>query len=477
MCGLIGILSREDAASRLIAGCKRLQNRGERSVRVVTFDGNLFHSHGGLKPPSLQFFDFDPRRLPGASGIAHTRYATVGDVDMASLERNIQPVLSDRPGMATCDNGDLVNIRALSRRLKDDGFSFQTQVDAKVIQNTLINHLISAKFYQARGVTGFARILFDCVRRSILEMNGAYSVLCLMEQGLLGFKDRHGIRPLSFAHRLDEKGEIVEWAFASESSVFNYFGDYHGITEVRPGEAVFVSHKIMDKPIQERLVEDREAFCFFEFCYFSRPDSTFKGHYVEVVRQRLGGILAEEFAHLKEDVDMVCGVPGTAITTGLAFAHALGLPYHQAIIKIGEKRSFQETTPDKRKKAIDDKYIFIRHFIEGKCIAIVDDSNVRGLTGQELAARLFSLGAREVRLLYYTPAIIGSCYYGIDTPNEEDLVAHNRSHEDIRGIMGCDGVYYISLDGLIRGLKIPKDQLCLACLTKDYPTDISISGC
>jgi amidophosphoribosyltransferase len=475
MCGVIGIISREPVSGRLISGSERLQNRGERSVRIVTYDRekNLFFQNGGLKPPSLQFFDFNPNNAPGCSGIAHTRYATVGDLDPASLSRNIQPVLTDRPGMATCSNGDLVNHHSLMQKLRDNGFSFDTQVDAKVTQHILIKHLINSKFYQAEKIDEFIDTLFGSVQSTMNELVGAYSALCLMEKGLLAFKDPHGIRPLCYAHRENSKGEIIEWAFASESTVFNYFGDYHGITEVEPGEAVFVSNENLDKVFKKRLVKSREAFCFFEFCYFARPDSLFKGKYVEVVRRKMGRVLAEEYSHLKDQVDTVCGLPGTAITTGLSFAHQLGLPYHQAIIKVGNKRSFQETSCNKRQKAIDDKFIFIRDFIEGKRVAIVDDSNVRGTTSKKIIKRLHSLGAKEVRFLFYTPEIVGPCFYGIDTPDENLLIANNRSNEEIRKEMGCKGVHYISHDGLIRGLDIRKEELCMACLTKDYPTDVA----
>ncbi len=474
MCGIMGIISKEPVSKRLISGCERLQNRGERSVRIVTYDREktLFHQSGGLKPPSLQFFDFNPSQLPGCSGIAHTRYATVGDLDPASLYRNIQPVLTDRPGMATCSNGDLVNHHSLMQKLRANGFSFDTQVDAKITQHILIKHLISSLFYQQANLDDFVKTLFGSVQATMKELIGAYSALCLMEKGILAFKDPYGIRPLCYAYRENEKGEIIEWAFASESSVFNYFGDYHNVTEVKPGEAIFVSPDRMEKPYIKRIIDDREAFCFFEFCYFARPDSLFKGKYVEVVRRIMGRVLAEEYADLKDQIDIVAGLPGTAITTGLSFAHQLGLPYHQAIIKVGNKRSFQETSQNKRKKAIDDKFIFIRHFIEGKRIAIVDDSNVRGTTSKKIIKRLYSLGAKEVRFLFYTPEIVGPCFYGIDTPDEHELIAYGRTNDELREEMGCEGVHYISHDGLIRGLGIPREELCMACLTRQYPTDV-----
>ncbi|MCL4232926.1 MAG: hypothetical protein KJ042_00225, partial [Deltaproteobacteria bacterium] len=276
MCGVIGIVSRESVSRRLVSSAERLQNRGERSVKIVTYDGQYFHASGGLKPPSLQFFDFDHGNLPGYMGIGHTRYATVGHTDALALDRNIQPVLADRPGMATCNNGDLVNIYSRTRELMNEGFSFQTQVDAKVIQNTLIRHLIGNGGSLPEDYDGLVETLFAALKKTMDDLVGAYSVLCMLEGGILAFKDPHGIRPLCYAHRKNDDGEIVEWAFASESSVFNYFGDYSGITEVGPGEAVFVSPDRLDAPTIRKVAPQNEAFCFFEFCYFARPDSNFQ---------------------------------------------------------------------------------------------------------------------------------------------------------------------------------------------------------
>jgi len=473
MCGILGLIGKEPVADRLIKGAGRLQNRGERSTRVVTYDMNFFYSHGGTKPPTLQFFDFDPSNLRGTMGIVHTRYATSGANTPDMLERNIQPVLSDRPGMATCNNGDLVNLFSQVERLRQRGFSFQTQVDAKVIQNTLIYHMINNKAYKYKGsTTEFVSALFQSVEQMHQELVGAYSVLCIMESGLVAFKDPRGIRPLCMAHRRDEQENIIEYAFSSESSVFNYFGDYHGINELEPGEVIFIDHETFQK-FQYKSPGSQEKFCFFEFIYFARPDTRFKGRVVEVVRQDLGAILAEECGHLKDRIDVVCGLPGTAVSTGIKFAQKLNLQYRRAIIKVDNKRSFQETSDIKRQKAIDEKFIFLRDFIEGKSIAVIDDSNVRGTTAKKIVRRMFELGAREVHMIYYCPPIIGPCFYGIDTPDETKLLAWNRTIDKIKDEMGCTTVTYISKEGLIRGLKVPEDELCLACITREYPTDVS----
>ncbi len=469
MCGIFGLVGKEPVANRLIAGAGRMQNRGHRSTKVVTFDGRIFHHHGGLLPATVLFADYDARLLRGNSGIVHTRYATAGKMTTEWLERNIQPVFSDHPGMAMCNNGDLVNLYTQTQALKAKGFSFQTEVDAKVIQNTLIDHMTQYGLLRAKRPAEFLRRLWKSIDSLHNSLVGAYSVLCLMENGLLAFRDPFGIRPLCMAERLGEDGKIIEVGFASESSVFNYFGDYHNITEVKPGEAVWVDSEWLN-PVHKQVASQREAFCFFEYVYFARPDSEMMGRRVEVVRGELGGVLAEECADLADRIDVVCGLPGTSVSAGQEFALRLSKPYRNAIIKVDNRRSFQETSDEKRRKAIDDKFIFVRDFIEGCRIAIIDDSNVRGTTAKKIVQRLYDLGAKEVHMLYYSPPIIGPCFYGIDTPDETKLIAFGRSLEQIRNIMKCTTVRYISHEGLYRGIGIPADRLCTACITRKYPT-------
>jgi len=263
-----------------------------------------------------------------------------------------------------------------------------------------------------------------------------------------------------------------EVAFASESSVFNYFGDYHDIREIEPGEAIFVESDTL-RVHTDRVTESKGAFCFFEFVYFARPDSKFKGRVVEAARRDLGRVLADEFASHKSRVEVVIGVPGTGVSAGIEMARRWGVPFENGIIKVGAKRSFQETSQEKRERAIDEKFLFIKEFVEGRSVAVVDDSNVRGTTARKIARRLFDLGAREVHLYYFCPKVIGPCFYGIDTPDETKLVAAGRTDEEIRAWVGATSVNYISIEGLIRGLDLPQSELCLACVTKKYPTPVA----
>jgi amidophosphoribosyltransferase len=473
MCGILGFVSWEPVAPRVVAACDRLQSRGEHSTGVATFDGTWFWDHAGLGPAAQVFHEYDLAQLRGTVGIAHTRYATTGGASPEKLLRNRQPVASDRPGLRTCANGDLVNLATARQRLAAKGYTFQTEVDSKVIQNCLIERMLELAVHDAASGEDYAAKLFRAVEGVHEDLVGAYSCLTITERGLLAFKDPNGIRPCSIAFR--EKPQDMfgakEVAFASESSVFNYFGDYHDIRELEPGEMVFVERDTL-RVHSRRQGDSRGAFCFFEFVYFARPDSKFKGRVVESARRDLGRVLAEEYRRDREKVDVVLGVPGTGVSAGVAMAQAWGLPFEHGIIKVGQKRSFQETSQEKREKAIDEKFLFIKEFIEGRRVAVVDDSNVRGTTARKLARRLFALGARDVHLYYFCPPVIGPCFYGIDTPDESKLVAVGRSNAQIADWTGATSVNYISIDGLIRGLGLPRGELCLACVTREYPTSV-----
>ena len=473
MCGILGFVSWEPVAPRLVAAADRLQSRGEHSTGVATFDGQFFWDHAGLGSASAVFANYDLAQLRGSIGIAHTRYATTGGGTPERLLRNRQPVGSDRPGLRTCANGDLVNLHSARAQLMKKGYTFQTEVDSKVIQDLLIERMLDQQIHEAKEMEDYVARLFRCVEGIHTDLVGAYSVLTITERGLLAFKDPNGIRPCSIAFR-EKPNDMFgakEVAFASESSVFNYFGDYHDIRELEPGEVVFVERDTL-KVHKARFGKAKGAFCFFEFVYFARPDSKFKGRVVESARRDLGKVLSEEFAAAKKNIDVVLGVPGTGVSAGVAMAQAWHLPFEYGIIKVGSKRSFQETSQEKREKAIDEKFLFIKEFIEGHRVAVVDDSNVRGTTARKLARRLFELGAKEVHLFYFCPPVIGPCFYGIDTPDESKLVAVGRTSEQIREWIGATSVNYISVEGLIRGLGLPKDELCLACVTRQYPTSV-----
>lgn len=462
MCGVVGIINKEEnIAERLVKFADLLQNRGTQSTKVYTYDSknNVFHTLGGLGPADIVIPKESVNSLSGNLGIAHTRYATAGRMSKEMLTRNMQPVYSSEWGFACCANGDLVNLFSKRKALEYEGFHFNTEVDVEVIHKLLVKY----HFNQQKSFFETVKIIHD-------ELIGAYSTVCLFKDGIGIFKDPCGIRPLCMAKR-KEKGEVIEICFSSESSTFDYFGDYEDITDINPGEAVFVDTNLEVK--SEIISSGKEAFCFFEFVYFAKPNSKFYGRRVECVREELGKLLAIQYAHMKENLDCVIGVPDSGVSAGIMFAKTLDLPYKRAIIKTKDKRSFLETSQEKRKEAIKDKFIFIDEFIKGKKIAIIDDSNVRGNTAKKMVEELRNRrGAKEVHLFYFSPPIKFPCYYGIDIPQAEELIAANYPLDKLSEIIGANSVNYISIENLIKGISLGR-SLCLACVSGNYPTSIS----
>jgi amidophosphoribosyltransferase len=346
MCGILGFVSWEPVAPRIAMAADRLQTRGEHSTGVATFDGTFFWDHGGLGPASQVFQEYDLGQLRGNVGIAHTRYATTGGGTPERLLRNRQPVGSDRPGLRTCANGDLVNLHSARKALIQKGYAFQTEVDSKVIQNVLIERMLDEKVHSAGSMDDYVARLFRAVQDVHGDLKGAYSCLTITDRGLLAFKDPNGIRPCSIAFR-EKPGDMFgarEVAVASESSVFNYFGDYHDVRELLPGEMIFVEKDTLKVHYGRAQGAGKGAFCFFEFVYFARPDSKFNGRVVESARRDLGKVLAREFAAHRSKVDVVIGVPGTGLSAGAAMAHEWGVPFEYGIIKVGSSCSSRSSS-------------------------------------------------------------------------------------------------------------------------------------
>jgi len=471
MCGVIGIVSREPVAERLYVGTRGMLNRGPQSTRIVTYDDKerLFYEHGDLGCAKEVFKDYKLGTLRGCMGNAHTRYATAGRSSPEMLLRNMQPVLDD--GMSLCANGDLVNYGSMRQRLEERGHSFNTEVDAKVIQFALMDQLKYKGLHTAKSEEEYAETLFASLDNLHQELIGAYATSVILPRGMLAFKDPAGIRPLCLAHR-KKGGAIVEYAVASESGVFNDLWDYDDVAELRAGEAIFVDknslriHRRLVKPQQERL-------CHFEVMYFARPDSQFYGRRVEVERKKLGRMLGQEYQHMAERLDLITGVPDTGIASALGLSEVLGVQFARAIQRRpNAPRAFLQTSQEEREKAHDEKFMYIKDHIAGMRIGVVDDSNVRGTTAKRHTKRLHALGVKEVHYFFHTPHIDYSCYYGIDTPDRSELIAPDRTNEEIAKIIGVDSVNYISTAGLIKTLGIPANRLCMACLTGEYPTPI-----
>jgi amidophosphoribosyltransferase len=485
MCGVIGIIGREPVAPRLIEGLKKLENRGLASAGYATYD-KKFYFCGKTEPATFAFSNINPDSTPGNLGIGHTRYPTTGSED--KLLQNMQPV--EHETIMTASNGDLVNIISQRERLKKEGFSFEvkregktleTEVDAKVIQNTLLKYMQQEKINNAERNRNYFQGLCECISKMHDELNGAYSAVNITERGMIAFRDPHGIRPLCMAERR-EKGEIIEYIIASESSVINYFGDYQNIRSIEPGEVVFIDTKRL-RPRSKTVKQARKAFCFLEFNYFAMPDSEFENRKVEVVRAALGLQTIKEFKAKYGDpakvFDYIFGIPTTADSAGAAAANHCGIP---AVFPVKKRiglssavRTYQQTSQMKRLQSILEKFIYIMEYISGKRLASMDDTNVRGNTARAHNRNFARLGAADITNLFYTPQIRYPCYYGQDYQTKEELIAA-RCNGDLAKISDeteADHTFYNSIEGMLKAIGIPREELCLACLTGEYPTDIT----
>jgi len=444
-CGVFGIRTEGAPAAPLAhLGLYALQHRGQESAGIATFDGARTHL---VKDMGLVAAVFTPNRLEtlsGATGIGHVRYSTMGS---ASLE-NAQPFLEQSPWgtLALAHNGNLVNAPSLRRELEDAGHRFRATSDTEVITK-----LIAAST---------APTLEDAVAGCMRRISGAYTVVAMARDTLVAFRDANGIRPLA----LGRLGRAV--VFASESCAFDQIGGEY-LREVRPGELV-VADAAGVRAIQVLPVV-RRAACVFEYIYFARPDTVIERQNVHQVRRRMGRLLACEHPVA---ADAVIAVPDSGTSAAMGYADASGIPCEVGLIKnryVG--RTFIQPDPSSRDFGVRVKLNPIREVVAGRRIVLVDDSIVRGTTSRQIVRMLRRTGAREIHFRVSSPPILNACYYGIDTSSRGELVASRLSVEEIRASIEADSLGYLSINGLIEALALPRQDLCLACLDGRYPTE------
>ncbi len=444
-CGVFGIRMASGAAAPLAhLGLYALQHRGQESAGIATFDGTRTHL---VKDMGLVANVFTPERLaslPGCVGIGHVRYSTMGS---ASIE-NAQPFVEPTPwGMlALAHNGNLINAPSLRRGLEAAGHCFRATSDTEVITKLI--------------ATSHAPTLEDAVAGCMRRINGAYTIVAMVGEQLLAFRDVNGIRPLA----IGRAGQAV--AFASESCAFDQIGGEY-VREVGPGELVIVDSAGL-RTIQV-LPPGRRAACVFEHIYFARPDTVLEGQNVHQVRRRMGRLLAQEHP---VPADAVIAVPDSGTSAAMGYADQSGIPSEVGLIKnryVG--RTFIQPDPSSRDFGVRVKLNPIREVVAGRRIVLVDDSIVRGTTSRQIVRMLRHTGAREVHVRISSPPILNACYYGIDTSSRGELVASRLSVDEIRRSIEADSLGYLSLDGLVRALELPRNTLCLACLDGHYPTD------
>jgi len=454
MCGILGLWSHDDVAERLIYGMATLQHRGQDAAGAVTFDG-MFHVKKGEGLVSQVFAEKHLERLRGSAGLGHVRYATMGTTD----EIDAQPQYVNYPyGLAMVHNGNVVNFSAVRDTLYTRYHRLvDTSNDVALLLYTFAAHL------EQRDLADLSTDdLFECVRATQADVEGAYSVISIIaNRGMLAFTDPHGIRPLSIAARGD--GDV---AIASESSSFDYLG-YRMRGDLAPGEAVFVDAD-MTLHRDQGLRRER-AFCVFEYIYFAREDSIVQGRLVADERVRMGQALARAVRDAGVTPDVVIDVPASGYFFASALAEALGVPYRRGLAKNAHVgRSFITATQKRRERLVRQKLNPIRNVVSGKRVAVVDDSIVRGTTSRHLVALLREAGAREVIMVSAAPPIRFPCIYGIDMSPHEELVAAHCDLERVRASLGADALVYQSLDAL---QELYRDlPCCYACFDGRYPT-------
>ena len=444
MCGIFGVHGHPDAVQLTQLGLYSLQHRGQESAGVVSIDeagdARAVRSMGTMSDAMSDELD----RVPGVSAIGHTRYSTAG----ASSIENAQPVLVRSRGgfIALAHNGNLTNAAELRMELEDRGSIFASTMDSEVIVHRL-----------ARSNADRPD---DRLAEALCEVEGAYSLIVSIGQTVLAARDPRGWRPLVMG-RLGNAP-----VFASETCALDIVGATYE-REVQPGEIVAVDNEGVRSSFPLPKKELRR--CVFEYVYFARPDSRVFGGSVDRARRALGRRLAREFP--APGADLVFSVPDSSNSAALGFAEESGLPYELALIRnhyVG--RTFIQPTQAGRDAKVKVKYNPVREVLAGKKVVMVDDSIVRGTTTRGLVALVRAAGALEVHMRVSSPPVTGPCYYGIDTPSREELIAARLTPAEIGRELGVDSLGYISLEGMLESVPGGPHGFCHACFSGDYPT-------
>jgi amidophosphoribosyltransferase len=442
-CGVAGIYNVKEAGKILYLSLFSLQHRGQESCGIVLSDFKDIFIHKGMGLVEDVFSKVNFENLKGNFGIGHVRYSTTG----SSSEKNIQPFVVEYKGKtyAIAHNGNLVNSYSLRKKLEEEGTLFQTTLDTEIIM-----HLI---FKSKKNK--FIEKLIDGLK----ELKGAYSLVIFTPEGIYAIKDPNGFRPLCLG-KLNE-GYIV----ASESCVFDLVGAEY-LREIEEGEILFIGKEGLKSYY---LKKNKISRCIFEFIYFARPDSKIFGKSVYIARKNLGEKLAEE---LPFKGDIVIPVPDSGNIAAIGLAGKLNIPFEMGFIRnhyVG--RTFIKPFQASRELGVKIKLNAVPEVIKNKDIIVVEDSIVRGTTSRLRIRELRNAGAKKVFMAISCPPIKYPCFYGIDFPSKEELIASDKNIEKIRETIGLDGLYYLSLDGMLSSISLPPDEFCTACFTGNYSVE------
>jgi len=450
-CGIFGVYAPgEDVARLTFFGLYALQHRGQESAGIAAADGEDLAVRTGMGLVSQVFDEEDLAFLRGHIAIGHTRYSTTG----SSVVCNAQPIVvrdgaTGRP-IALAHNGNLVNYRVLREDLEAQGVQFETTTDSELI--ALLLALAPGTSWEER---------FHYVMRRI---EGAYSLVIMTPDPLFAVRDPLGVRPLCIGRLGDG------WVVASESCALEPLG-VPMEREIAPGEVVQIdAHGA--RSFFPTAPAPRLALCTFEFIYFARPDSYLAGHLLYPIREEMGAQLAREHP---VDADIVIGVPDSAVPAAIGFARESGIPYPEGRVKNRYAgRTFIQPDQRIREAGVSLKFNALHEVLAGKRVVVVDDSIVRGTTTPRVVNLVRRAGAREVHMRITAPPIISPCFFGVDMATKWELIAANKSVEEIRQHIGADSLGYLSLEGLIRATRQSAETLCNACFTGIYPIDVQM---
>ncbi len=447
MCGIFGIVGHEEAANLAYLGLHALQHRGQESAGIVSLNAGTLHTHRQMGLVADIFTADVLARLPGRAAIGHTRYSTAG----GSALDNAQPLVVQYAGgkLALAHNGNLVNAQAVKEELEAQGAIFQSSADSETII-----HLIA----RSKEPTFEAKVV-----EALRKVEGAYSLLLLNERSLVAIRDPFGFRPLVLGRLRNA------YVLASETTALDLI-EAEYLRELEPGEMLVIDDAGLHS--SHPLRPQRPARCIFEHIYFAKPDSVLFGQSVYASRKKLGVQLAKEHP---AQADLVIAVPDSGVPAAIGFSQASGIPYDVGLIRshyVG--RTFIEPQQSIRHFGVKLKLSAVREVLRGKRVVVVDDSIVRGTTSRKIVKMLKAAGATEVHLRISSPPSRWPCYYGIDTPSRQELIASSHTEEEISRYVTADSLGYLSLEGLGEAFGDPESRTyCNACFSGAYLTPLA----
>jgi amidophosphoribosyltransferase len=443
-CGVFGVYAPESEVARLAYfALYALQHRGQESAGIAACDDGHIMTVRDLGLVSQVFDEQKLRALQGDMAVGHVRYSTTG----SSAWENAQPVWrSDRRQVALAHNGNLINAVDLHAQLTERGVAFRGTSDSEIITALLSTHE--------------ADTIEDALADVVPRLEGAFSTVVMTQESVVAFRDPAGLRPLALGRVGDR------YCVASESCAFDIIGG-ELLREVQPGEMVSLSERGIET---RQLVEgERRAFCVFEHIYFARPDSILEGNRIQVTRRKMGQILWRE---APVDADVVIAVPDSGNAAAAGYSKASGIPRDDGLIKNRYvARTFIQPGQELRKHGLRMKFNPLREVVAGKRLVVVDDSIVRGNTTRQIVKMLRDAGAAEVHMRVSAPPIRHPCHYGIDMSTAQEMVAHDRTVEEVAAELDCDSLAYLSLDGVYEAIRGARETHCDACFSGDYPLE------